>query len=98
MTVYEFLKQAAQSHSAVVGGGKMDEIRCDLGTHSITSGTRAIVENGCVVLPLIALENGKTFTLDGLIDFDGNPYAEIMPRLNGCTPGISARSPTGMRS
>ena len=28
-------------------------------------------------MPLIALENGKTFTLDGLIDFDGNPYAEI---------------------
>lgn len=77
MTVYEFLKQAAQSHSAVVGGGRTDEIRCDLATHSITSGTKAIVENGCVVLPAIVLENGDTFTLDGLIDFDGDPYAEI---------------------
>lgn len=64
MTVYEFLKQAAQSHSA-------DDIRCDLEKHSIWIGARAIVQEGRIVVPRDA------FPLDGLIYFTGDPYAEI---------------------
>ena len=46
MTVYAFLKQAAKSHSAVVGGGKTEDIRCDLAAHSIWCGLKPIVLGG----------------------------------------------------
>ena len=77
MTVYEFLKQAAQSHSAVVGGGKTEDIRCDLTAHSIWSGMKPIVLGGKIVARCVSMENGDTFALEGLINFDGDPYAEI---------------------
>ena len=77
MTVSEFLKQAAKSHSAVVGGGKTEDIHCDLAAHSIWSGLKPIVLGGKIVAPCVILENGDTFALDGLIAFDGDPYAEI---------------------
>ena len=77
MTVYEFLKQAVQSHSAVVGCGKTEDIRCDLATHSIWSGLKPIMLGGKIVAPCVFLENGDTFALDGLIDFEGDLYTEI---------------------
>ena len=77
MTVYAFLKQAAKGHSAVVGGGKTEDIRCDLAAHSIWSGMKPIVLGGKIVAPCVILENGDVFALDGLITFDGDPYAEI---------------------
>ena len=77
MTVFEFLKQAAQSHSGIVGGGRTDEIRFELTTRNIWSGMKAIVLGGKIACERIALENGETFQLDDLIRFDGDPYAEI---------------------
>ena len=77
MTVYEFLKQAGQSHSGIVGGVRTDDIRFDLTARNIRSGKKTIVLDGKIACPHIALENGETYILDGLIQFDGDPYAEI---------------------
>ena len=66
MTVFEFLKQAAQSHSGIVGGGRTDEIRFELTTRNIWSGMKAIVLGGKIACERI-----------DLIRFDGDPYAEI---------------------
>ena len=36
-----------------------------------------ILRNGQIVRPSVRLENGEVCELDGLIDFDGDPYTEI---------------------
>jgi hypothetical protein len=77
MTIYEFLIHAARSYSGVVNGGKTEDIALDLTRKSIWSGRLCILRNGQIVRPSVRLENGEICELDGLIDFDGDPYAEI---------------------
>lgn len=77
MTVYEFLVHASQTYSAVVGGGKTEDIMLDLKSRSIRSRKRLILQNGIIVRPAVYLENGEKLELNGLIDFSGDPYAEI---------------------
>ena len=77
MTVYGFLKRAARSHSGIVDGGRTDEIRFGLTARNIWSGMKAIVLDGKIACPHIALENGEAYRLDDLIQFSGDPYAEI---------------------
>lgn len=77
MTVYEFLIHAARSYSGVVNGGKTEEIRIDLTRKSIWSGRLCVLREGRIVQPSVRLENGEVCPLDGLIDFEGDPYTEI---------------------
>ena len=77
MTVYEFLLHAARSYSGVVNGGKTEEIRIDLTRKSIWSGRLPIMREGKLLLKSVRLENGELCKLEGLIDFEGDAYAEI---------------------
>ena len=77
MTVYEFLIHAARSYSGVVNGGKTEDITLDLTRKSIWSGRFCILRDGQIMYPSIRLDNGEVCELDGLIDFGGDPYAEI---------------------
>ena len=77
MTVYEFLIHAARSYSGVVNGGKTEDITLDLTRKSIWSGRLCILRNGQLIRPSVRLENGEVCELDGLIDFDGDPYAAM---------------------
>lgn len=77
MTVYDFLTIAAKSHSAIVGGGKTDDISVDLNSGCISSGSKKIVVGGEIATPQIELTNGEKYDLDALIEFEGDAYAEI---------------------
>lgn len=55
MTVYNFLTVAAKSHSAIVGGGKTDDISVDLNSGCIYSGSKMIVVASLCVLARIAM-------------------------------------------
>ena len=77
MTVYEFLIHAARSYSGVVNGGKTEDINIDLTRKSVWSGRLCIMRNGKLLRQSIRLENGKVCELEGLIDFEGDAYAEI---------------------
>lgn len=77
MTIYEFLKLAAQAHSTIIGGGKTDDLRFDLPSKSIWSGRLFILRDGEPKLRRIFLSNGAVCEIDGLISFEGNPFAEI---------------------
>lgn len=77
MTVYEFLIHAARSYSGVVNGGKTEDIVIDLTRKSIWSGRLCIMRNGELLRQVIRLENGEVCELEGIIDFEGNAYAEI---------------------
>ena len=77
MTVYEFLLHAARSYSGVANGGKTEEIRIDLTRKSIWSGRLPIMREGKLLLKSVRLENGEVCKLEGLIDFEGDAYAEI---------------------
>ena len=77
MTVYEFLIHAARSYTGVVNGGKTEDIRIDLTRKSIWSGRLHIMRGGKVLRPSVRLENGEVCELHGIIDFEGDPYAEI---------------------
>lgn len=77
MTVYEFLLHAARSYSGVVNGGKTEEIRIDLTRKSIWSGRLPIMREGKLLWKSVRLENGEVCKLEGLIDFEGDAYAEI---------------------
>lgn len=77
MTIYDFLKLAAQSHTDIVGGDKTDRLAFDLPGKSIRSGKLHILRGGQPTLRRVFLGNGVICDLDGLIDFKGDPYAEI---------------------
>ena len=77
MTVYNFLTVAAKSHSAIVGGGKTDDISVDLNSGCIYSGSKMIVVEGEIAAPQIELTNGEKYDLNALIEFEGNAYDEI---------------------
>ena len=77
MTLYEFLNHAATMHTTIQGGGKTDELEFDLVRKSISSGRLCILREGKLLLNKIHLTDGTIIELDGLIDFDGDPYAQI---------------------
>lgn len=77
MTFYEFLIYAARSYSGVVNGGKTEDIIIDLKRKSIWSGRLCIMRNGELLRQSIRLENGEVCELEGIIDFEGDAYAEI---------------------
>lgn len=77
MTIYEFLQCAAQAHTGILGGGRTDELQLDLARKSIHSGRLCIVRDGQIVLHRVYFADGTICELDGLIEFSGDPYAEI---------------------
>lgn len=77
MTLYEFLNCVATSYTTIIGGERTDELEIDLARKSIYSGRLCILREGQLMLKKIYLANGSIFELDGLIDFEGNPYAQI---------------------
>lgn len=77
MTVYDFLPLAANAYTTIRGGDKTDELRFDLTRKSIQSGGLYIVCDGQLALRKVYLANGTVCELDGLIDFSGEPYAQI---------------------
>lgn len=77
MNTYDFLLSIAKAHTSIIGGGKTDEIRFDLPGKSIWSSRLPIVVDGTIVTPQITTNDGSIYQLNGLISFDGNPYAEI---------------------
>lgn len=77
MTVYDFLPHAANAYTTIRGGDKTDELRFDLTRKSIQSGRLYIVRDGLLALRKVYLANGTVCELDGLIDFSGEPYAQI---------------------
>lgn len=77
MTVYDFLPLAANAYTTIRGGDKTEELRFDLTRKSIQSGRLYIVRGGQLALRKVYLANGTVCELDGLIDFSGEPYAQI---------------------
>lgn len=77
MTLYEFLEHAATTYTSIVGGGRTDELLLDLKTKSIRSGKLCILSEGQPMLKKLYFADGTSVELDGLIDFDGEPYGEI---------------------
>lgn len=77
MTLYEFLNHAAATPTAICGGGRTDGLEFDLARKSIHSGRLCILREGKLLLKKIRLTDGTVVELDGLIDFEGDPYAEI---------------------
>lgn len=77
MTVYEFLIHAARTYSGVVNGGKTEDIRIDLTRKSIWSDKLCIMRDGKLLRQSVRLENREVCELEGLINFEGDAYAEI---------------------
>lgn len=67
MTVHDYLMETYQGFSQ---GQPFRPIQIDLNTHTVQVGTQVLVRHGCLMPKRHPL-------LEGLIHFDGDPYAEI---------------------